>query len=250
MEEEQEWIESPDGWGENEKEEQQDEEEGGGFDLFADKNPRDYFDFPIKVDGATTKTLHLTGFKLDSDETAQSTGVTLWQAAPRLANYLQETPELVAGLRVMEVGAGLGLCGIVADHLGAQQVIMTDGDTKTLEQMRENVQENGATVDCRQLIWGFPHMEAFEKTHGKFDTILGADVIYTKASTDPLFDTVACLLQKPQGRFVLSRYNKWNNVSDETVLEPAVARNLHCKRPAEGIFIFHWKEDKEDDRTG
>lgn len=241
MEGEQEWVESPDGWGEQEEEEQ-----AGTFDLFGNNDPRDYFTFRVKDD----KTLKLAGYTLDSDETAQSTGVTLWQAAPRLAKFLMAQDDMIKGKTVMELGAGLGLVGIVAHHVGAERVIMTDGDTKTLQQMRENVLSNcrkeSDSIECRQLLWGAPHMDVFEKSHGKFDVILGADVIYTKASTDPLFDTVACLLDST-GRFILSRYNKWNNVSDEVVLEAASARNLECTQPSAGIFVFHWKDRIEGD---
>jgi len=72
--------------------------------LFADDDTS--FDFPFDVTITTynhdgdydasnnkkiirIKRLYLSGYKLDSDETAQSTGVTLWNASPRLAKYIQ-----------------------------------------------------------------------------------------------------------------------------------------------------------------
>ncbi len=77
---------------------------------------------------------------------------------------------------------------------------------------------------------------------GVFDTILGADVIYTIESLDPLFDTVAYFLGKDgetaKRRFVLSRYTKYGNIQDETVLDAARTRNLVWTRPSEGIFVF------------
>ena len=124
-------------------------------------------------------------------------------------------------------------------------MVMSDGDTKTLKGMRENVQQNcdaGAKIACKQLLWGSPYMEKFVEENETYDTMLGADIIYTKESIQPLFDTVACLLKKPDGKFVLSRYNKWNNVDDEVVIEAAKIRNLDCSRSSEGIFVFHWKE--------
>ena len=256
-EEEQDWIESPHGW-EDDNRNDPDDDGATTWDLFADTDPRHSFTYKVTINSTTSKTLHLNGYKLDSDETARSTGVTLWQAAPRLANYLQQQQQhqqvitMIQNQRVLELGAGLGLCGIVAHVLGAQLVVMTDGDTQTLQQMRQNAAQaafrddesassDGGVVQCRQLIWGSPHMEAFQQTHGTFDVILGADVIYTKASTEPLMDTVAHLLEKPHGQFILSRYNKWNGVSDETVLQAAKERKLHCiHEPAEGIFVFGW----------
>lgn len=179
----------------------------------------------------------------------------LFQAAPRLACYISEptaTKELIRNKSVLELGAGLGLCGMVSHHLGAKKVVLTDADTITLQQMRQNLEANcpGDTTEhsitCRQLIW---NNRSQMKDCGTFDTVLGADVIYTIESLDPLFDTVAYFLGNgTQGEteietesrrsFVLSRYTKYGNISDETVLDAARARNLVWNRPSEGIFVF------------
>eukprot|EP00959_Pyramimonas_sp_CCMP1952_P174566 3648105-Pyramimonas_sp.AAC.2 len=47
---------------------------------------------------------------------------TLWPSAVSLASILQEEPELVAGARVCDLGAGLGLGGIGAALAGAREV--------------------------------------------------------------------------------------------------------------------------------
>lgn len=256
---EQEWIEAPDAWGPNE--DHQDDGNDGGcmLDLFGNDDPHDVFTFHIKCHDGSAKTIRLSGFKLGSDETDRSTGVTIWQAAPRLADYLQGRPETCTGRSVLELGAGLGLCGIAAYYLGAN-VTMTDGDTHSLQKMRDNVRQNcdggngdarvtsGGTIECRQLLWGSPHMEKFLSHHRQYDTILGADVIYTEASIEPLFDTVACLL-KTDGQFILSRYSKWNGVEDDVVIKAAKERCLFCTRPSEGIFLFRWNEVKESGQT-
>jgi len=117
------------------------------------------------------------------------------------------------------------------------------------------------------LIWN-EQLESFHNTHGNFETILGADVIYTKESLEPLFDTAAFFLiqlqnqnddrnyyynrnksatttvtttssvGQQQGRFILSRYNKWGGISDEAVLDVAKSRNFIWTQPSEGIFVF------------
>mmetsp|Transcript_21435 Transcript_21435/g.46567 ORF Transcript_21435/g.46567 Transcript_21435/m.46567 type:complete len:259 (-) Transcript_21435:60-836(-) len=253
--EEQEWVEAPNGW--SDEEDNGDGDGDGMLDLFGNDDPHQCFTFQIKTSTTATKNIRLNGFKLHSDETDHSTGVTLWQAAPRLADYLQENAMICKGKSILELGAGLGLCGITAHYLGAKSVMMTDGDTPSLLKMRENVRQNcGAgdamstennTIVCRQLFWGSPHMEKFLE-HGKYDMILGADVIYTPPSVQPLLDTVACLL-KPHGQFVLSRYNKWNNVDDEVVIEAAKQRCLVCTQPSEGIYVFHWNENSDSGDT-
>lgn len=247
-----EWIEAPDGWGDD----TQDESSDGNFlDLFGNSDPRQHFDYQIKI-GKETKSIFLRGFKLDSNETDRSTGATLWQAAPRLSNYLQAQPEITMQKRVLEVGAGLGLCGITAHWLGAKQVTMTDGDSHALKLMRENVSSNCRStrgdgddvhhgeITCRQLLWGTDHAQKFLESNGQqhYDVIIGADVIYTESSIEPLFDTVACLLQKPGGRFVLSRHNKWFSIENDMIIELAKKRHLNCTVDAdsEGILTFYW----------
>lgn len=252
--EEQEWIEAPEGWGPNEESHRGDPDDGDGgntlMDLFGKDDPHDEFNHELKLPGGTGKNINLRGFKLDTDEVDRSTGVTIWAAAPRLTNYLQDNPDLCNGKMVLELGAGLGLCGIAAYYLGAN-MMMTDGDSHALQRMRVNVRENCGdsdaiskscygTLDCRQLLWGSPHMEGFSESDEKFDVIIGADIIYTEASIEPLFDTVAYFMKKTSGQFVLSRYNKWNGVDDAIVIEAGNARGMGCTRPSEGIFVFQW----------
>ena len=235
---EQEWIEAPDGWGSTKE-----EEESTTFDLFGSDDKSETFTYDIQLDKDKCCKIILSGFKLDSDETDHSTGATLWQAAPRLADYINQNSKILCkGKSILELGGGLGLCGIVAYYSGAKKVIMTDGDTKTLKGMRANVKHNcdndvGDRIQCKQLLWGSPHMNAFLEENGQYDTIIAADVIYTKDSIVPLMQTVACLLEK-SGQFVLSRYTKWHSIEDETVIELAKQQGLECTQLSKGIFIF------------
>ena len=68
------------------KEDHEEEDENGGsavLDLFGNNDPKQSFTY--RVDN--TKTIHLHGYKLDSDQVDHSTGVTLWQAAPRVRTF-------------------------------------------------------------------------------------------------------------------------------------------------------------------
>ena len=117
------WIESPAGWGDDD-DPSQITSAAGAAGFFEDPDPSTLFRFPLP--NGTTLQLH--GYKLDSTPTAHSTGVTLWQAAPLLGRYLLQLPEEKQQRirNVLELGAGLGLPGLVAHHaLGAERVAVS-----------------------------------------------------------------------------------------------------------------------------
>eukprot|EP00547_Thalassionema_nitzschioides_P009440 CAMPEP_0194227714 /NCGR_PEP_ID=MMETSP0156-20130528/43003_1 /TAXON_ID=33649 /ORGANISM="Thalassionema nitzschioides, Strain L26-B" /LENGTH=239 /DNA_ID=CAMNT_0038960207 /DNA_START=25 /DNA_END=741 /DNA_ORIENTATION=- len=237
MIEEKEWIESPEGWNELEDNdsEQEIEEECYGQDLFADKDSRLSYQFRVgDSNGSSLKTIQISGFELHSDETTKSTGVTLWEGSKPLAKYMMNhSKESIQGRKVLELGSGLGLCGIVAHHLGAKQVVLTDGDTNALRELRKNVEQNcgsTSTISCRQLFWGGEDSDSgqskFLESFGTFDTIIASDVIYTPTSIDPLFDTIQWAMKEPGGHFLLSWFTRVNNITIEMILEAARKRNL------------------------
>ena len=167
--EEERWIED----GDNAKKHNDEEEEFGGSSLFGD--PRGEFELEfengIKV--------CLKGIKAKYPMFLQSTGLTLWQSSKNLCSHLCENPHIVRNKSVVELGAGLGLAGIVAFKLGAERVVLTDGDTDTLDNMRENVRLNNKDsetqnlITCKQLRWG-RHVEEFRT---KWTQDKGFDVV-------------------------------------------------------------------------
>ena len=131
------------------------------------------------------------------------------------------------------------MCGILSHHLKAAEVVMTDGDTDTLENLRRNVQSNcpnTETVLCRQLVWG-RNVNTFVETHGQFDTILGSDIIYVAEILEPLWQTVDQVLAR-DGSFLLAYARR--NVSIDLVLAEATKHGFVWETPeaTEGVFVF------------
>ena len=98
----------------------------------------------------------------------------LWPAATALASAL---PNL-AGLRVIELGCGLGLPSLVAAARGAD-VTATDWADDAVALLRENAARNGLTLRAEVWDWREPRLE-------RFDVVLAADVLYERRNVAPL----------------------------------------------------------------
>jgi predicted nicotinamide N-methyase len=99
-------------------------------------------------------------------------GVALWPASIALAHDLVARADDLRGARVLELGAGTGLPGIVAASLGAR-VVQTDRDKLAMEACKRNCARNGVeAVEHRLTDW-----TSWEDT-GQYDWIIGSDILY------------------------------------------------------------------------
>jgi predicted nicotinamide N-methyase len=99
----------------------------------------------------------------------------LWPAATALANAL---PPSLSGVRVVELGCGLGVPSLVAAARGAE-VTATDWAEDAIELMRRNAARNDLSVRAEVRDWRDP----WPKT---FDLVLAADVLYEQRNVEPL----------------------------------------------------------------
>jgi predicted nicotinamide N-methyase len=99
-------------------------------------------------------------------------GVALWPSSIALAHDVGGRPEGFRGKRVLELGAGTGLPGIVAASLGGH-VVQTDRHEVAMWLCRRNGERNGVgPLEYRQADWTEWH------DTGQYDWILGADILY------------------------------------------------------------------------
>lgn len=102
-------------------------------------------------------------------------GVALWPAAIALAHDVASRPEAFRGGRVLELGAGTGLPGIVAASLGAR-VVQTDRHELAMSVCRLNGERNGVgAIEHRLADW-----TEWEDA-ARYDWILGSDILYGDA---------------------------------------------------------------------
>ncbi|NUL83247.1 MAG: methyltransferase domain-containing protein [Armatimonadetes bacterium] len=112
----------------------------------------------------------------------------LWESAVALGEQMAERPELVQSQSVLELGAGLGLCGMVAARLGGV-VTQTDSAPSALEMCRSNAVRNGIEgIRVLQEDW-----RAWRLTE-LFDVVIASDVAYERALHEPLMSAVEASL--------------------------------------------------------
>ncbi len=70
-----------------------------------------------------------------------------WGGGLALARHVLERPEVVAGKRVLDLGAGSGLVAIAAMLAGAKQVTAADADPYAVTATRLNAAANGVAVE-------------------------------------------------------------------------------------------------------
>ena len=125
----------------------------------------------------------------------------LWPSAIGLAQYL-DLSHGFEGQRVLEIGCGFGLAGIVACQKGSS-VLFTDYEQDTLGFARYNALQNRCAGQASfvQMDWNNPCLK------GKFSCILASDVIYEDTHWDPILALLQTHLT-PDGEAIFSEPNR------------------------------------------
>ncbi|HEY0195256.1 MAG TPA: methyltransferase domain-containing protein [Kofleriaceae bacterium] len=128
--------------------------------------------------GAVISQADELAFLRGEDATKRPYGIMLWPAAIALAHELGT--RALAGARVLELGAGTGLPGIVAAARGAR-VVQTDRQSAAMHVARQNAARNGVTtIDHRAADW-----TAWTDPE-RYDLIIGSDILYAGDLHAPL----------------------------------------------------------------
>jgi len=155
--------------------------------------------------------------------------------------------------RILEVGSGQGLSGMLASKLG-HTVVLTDYDRESMELLQTNVDNNFSKKErvpsVYRLGWGqqkdidilrrdFPCL---------FDIIIGTDIVYYQEAIRPLFQTVNQLLSRErESTFVLcnqaSRFHKCDQEVNDAINE------FHFIKETIDLRTFLVEEQMPKERT-
>ncbi len=96
------------------------------------------------------------------------------------------------GLRVLELGCGLGLPSLAA-ALGGADVLASDWAEDAVALLRRNAERNGAALRVERVRWDEPEPLLRE---APFDLVLGADLLYEERNADQLAELLPRLGQE------------------------------------------------------
>lgn len=121
----------------------------------------------------------------------------LWPSSIALSRYLFGIKEELESKDILEIGCGLGLCGISAGLL-AGNVTLSDYMDEPLKVAKENWLLNlDSNANFIKIDWRYP------PTSYKFDVILAADVLYEKRSHSYIAEFISAMLN-PGGKAYLA----------------------------------------------
>eukprot|EP00033_Pygsuia_biforma_P005138 GCRY01005642.1.p1 GENE.GCRY01005642.1~~GCRY01005642.1.p1 ORF type:complete len:232 (-),score=30.30 GCRY01005642.1:34-729(-) len=143
------------------------------------------------------------------------TGQILWPACHVLCEFMAENRPLFQNQKIIELGSGVGLTGLLAAHY-ASEMLLTDGVDLVVDLLRRNIDLNEQIKNkCQafELEWGSENAKTFQSAHGEVDCIIAADVVYDAGVCDALFQTIDVLLShRPEARVYLAYRSRWNVV--------------------------------------
>ena len=135
---------------------------------------------------------------LDPDEPTRNFPLwaKIWEPSLVLAQHLSTIPA-EPNATCLELGAGLGVAGIIAAHFG-HRVTLTEYDEHAIQFARANALLNGCEdIEIKKLDWHEPDLD------GRFDLIMGSEIIYREEDFEAIGKIFAKFLA-PGGLIILA----------------------------------------------
>jgi predicted nicotinamide N-methyase len=125
----------------------------------------------------------------------------VWHSAIGLGEFMRKNPQYVSAKKTLELGCGLGVCGIVAASCGAD-VTLSDYDDHALLAAELNLRTNNPAA-----IAEFVSLDFRTPPQRRWDCVIAADIIYEQRFIDPLVRCIDAVLE-PGGVLLLAHPNR------------------------------------------
>lgn len=126
----------------------------------------------LVIDAPSSPDEHVRGAERRGRSASDAYWAHAWPAAGALAEWVLASSMLAPGVRVLELGCGLGIAGFAAAARGAR-VLLTDAMPEAVHAALGNAQLNALTCDGAVFDWRDSVPDAW-----RADLVLGADVLY------------------------------------------------------------------------
>lgn len=190
-----------------------------------------------------------------------TTGLKTWQAAELLTRFLRASPEIVKGLRVLELGSGVGFTGISLVKLGiVDRIVLSDCHGRVLEKLRHNCRVNFAESNLEQspesmsVAYEGKEIKVLEIDWDTFsgrdldnlnpDCVIAADVVYDPSIVPSLVRTIATCLNNG-AKFALVACTPRNPETLDSFVASmgdhkfmVQKKEVSCSNP-DGVIIYH-----------
>ena len=115
--------------------------------------------------------------------------------------------QLLTSARVLELGAGIGIPGLLAGRV-CTELIITDSNDAVVERLKRNVELNFGEMNCsgdairvENVVWELTFSHQTLRT--ALTIVLGSDVIYSASSAKSFLETAEAAMAQPGGIIVL-----------------------------------------------
>ncbi|KAG2461016.1 MET23 protein, partial [Polypterus senegalus] len=160
-------------------------------------------------------------------------GMYVWPCAVVLAQYVWHHKEHVIGKSMLEIGAGVGLPGVVAAKCGAK-VILSDSARfpACLENSQRSCEANGLSdVVVLGITWGQVSPELLDLP--QLDIVLGSDVFFEPEATFTIYEDTAPSSSGDLGK-LLDLDRDLDSLTDAGVLLRDLERDFDLERDLDG----------------
>ena len=183
------------------------------------------------------------------------TGCCVWDAAVGLSIWLTQHADVVRGKRCLELGSGVGLCGITAALMGASEVVLSDLDeqeaslrlaggaaracstARLLDNLGANAHLNGVgeVAHVRALDWedciAPQQLEEADEIDSRrtYPIVIGSDLVYEGFAVSALAAAIEAHVAPDGAAYLMSARVRWEAASTPLVAALEAAGTVHIE---------------------